>query len=464
MKAIEVKIHNFRSICDATITLSDYNLLVGVNNSGKSTVLDAIRVFYGDGIKFSESTDFPKFGASDNESWVEIEFKPSPEEIDQLKDEYRSDSNTFRVRNYFRSDDSSNSGPYAYIDGKLSTDRFYGFRNVGQAKFGQIIYIPAVSKADDHTKLSGPSALRDLVSSVLSNVLQTSSAYQKLEQSFVTFEGNLKTEMTPDGLSLEVLENDISDELSEWGAGFRLTVNPVGVNDVVKALIGHEIFDVALNESQALSSYGQGFQRSVIYTLIRLAAHYTSRQPAKQKKDFSPEMVWILFEEPEAFLHPTQISALAHALKKLTVTGSTQVLLSTHSPQFASHNVRDLPAICRLHREDRVSTGFQITKSALKAIINDNQLDAHAWRNAGITVHEDDLTVDMESVKYALWLDPRRCGAFFAERVLLVEGPTETALLTYLHDLGKLPQCKGTFFLDTIGKYKVQYASIHETI
>ena len=120
MKAVEITIHNFRSICDASITLAEYGILVGVNNAGKTTVIDAIRAFYGKGVKFDKNRDFPHKGAEDNESWIEIEFKPSAEEIDTLKDEYRSENHTFRVRNYLFSDQKDKegkerSGPYAYL-------------------------------------------------------------------------------------------------------------------------------------------------------------------------------------------------------------------------------------------------------------------------------------------------------------------------------------------------------------
>lgn len=309
MKAIEVKIHNFRSICDASIAIADCGILVGVNNAGKTTVIDAIRAFYGKGVKFDKTRDFPHMGATDEESWVEIEFKPSAEEFANLKDEYKSADQTFRVRNYFLSaqkdkENKNLSGPYAYVGGQLSDERFYGFKNVGQGKFGDVIYIPAVSKVDEHTKLTGPSALRDLLNSVLSKVMEQSPAYQALNASFSQFEGAIKTETTDDGHSIQGIETDISNELAGWGAGFKLNINPVGIDEVIKGLVSHEIVDGGLGKTQPISSYGQGFQRSLIYTLIRIAAKYGTKKPAAKKKDFVPELTWILFEEPEAFLHP----------------------------------------------------------------------------------------------------------------------------------------------------------------
>ncbi|NJO18840.1 MAG: ATP-binding protein [Spirulinaceae cyanobacterium RM2_2_10] len=360
MKAVELKIHNFRSICDATITLSNFNLLVGVNNAGKSTIIDALRAFYGKGVKFDQQKDFPCKGAQDQESWVEIEFKPSNEELEQLKDEYKSSNGTFRVRNYFYSTGASKkAGLYAYVNGELSEERFYGFKNVGQGEFGEIIYIPAVSKIDEHTKLTGPSALRDLINATLSKVVEKSDAYQELHSSFSNFENTVKLEETDEGYSLQSIESDISDEIAEWGAQFKLSVSPVGIDNIIKNLIQHELFDESLGSKQEISSYGQGFQRSIIYALIKVAAKYTTKKITAARKEFSPDLTWILFEEPEAFLHPTQISVLSKSLRQLSEGGSNQVLLSTHNPLFATHNIQDLPSFCRLHRENHQSRVFK---------------------------------------------------------------------------------------------------------
>jgi len=46
MKIRELKIKNFRSIYDLTLNLSDLTILIGRNNSGKSSILDAIRIVF----------------------------------------------------------------------------------------------------------------------------------------------------------------------------------------------------------------------------------------------------------------------------------------------------------------------------------------------------------------------------------------------------------------------------------
>ncbi|RUA22272.1 hypothetical protein DSL92_06790 [Billgrantia gudaonensis] len=107
------------------------------------------------------------------------------------------------------------SGPYAYVNGMLSEEQFYGFKNVGQGKFGEIIYIPAVSKVDEHTKPTGPSALRELVNAVLSKVMEESGAYQELNDSFPQFEVQLRLKRLVRVIRLSI-EADITNELSDW--------------------------------------------------------------------------------------------------------------------------------------------------------------------------------------------------------------------------------------------------------
>lgn len=462
MKAVEIKIHNFRSICDATITLNEYGVLVGVNNAGKTTTIDAIRAFYGKK-KFDKEQDFPIKEATDNESWVEIEFKPTDDEYSLLKPDYKTSNNTFRVRNFLfsetpDSEGKNKSGPYAYVNGTLSSERFYGFKNVGQGKFGNIIYIPAVSKVDDHTKLTGPSALRDLINSVFSDILEQSPAYKLLSKSFEDFEIAIKTEQTSDEYSIEKIESDISGELKKWGTEFKLNIQPVGIDEIIKGLITHEIIDNTLGASQSIGSYGQGFQRGVIYALICVAAKYTASAAKREKigkKDFSPELTWILFEEPEAFLHATQIGILSSDLRDIARGVSSQVTVSTHNPQFATHDIGDLSSICRLQKENNQTKAFQISKIELDSILTVNQEEMNKWIDANIRIDPDDLEIEMEAIKYSLWLDSHRKIAFFSEKVLLVEGSTETSLLSYMVDKGFLPFLKMVTVIDTIGKYNI---------
>ena len=204
------------------------------------------------------------------------------------------------------------------------------------------------------------------------------------------------------------------------------------------------------------SYFGQGFQRHLIFSLVKLSARYTSSRKASNSKEFSPKLTWILFEEPEAFLHPNQIDVLDISLRQISQDENSQVLITTHSPEFVSKNIEDLPSLVRLCKKGTVTEIGQITESVLQSILSYNQQEIAKWKASGMYVNSDDMSIDMESIKYALWLDPRRCSEFFANKVLLVEGPTESAVIGYLLGIGQIPSpVGGVFILDSIGKFNM---------
>ena len=66
MKIRKIRIHNIRSIRDAEVELTDFSMLVGANNAGKSNFLLALRLFY-ENVKWSQE-DAPKFEGVTDES------------------------------------------------------------------------------------------------------------------------------------------------------------------------------------------------------------------------------------------------------------------------------------------------------------------------------------------------------------------------------------------------------------
>lgn len=333
MQLIKITIHNFRSIATGTFNVGDYSLLIGANNSGKSNIMDALRIFYEKGIKFEESRDFPKFETDDDESWIEIEYILDNDEYKNLKEEYKQPNNSLKVRKYFLTNQKDSKGKhklgiYAYIQNSISDEHFYGAKNVQQGKLGEIIYIPAVSKLDEHTKLSGPSALRELLNDIVKKLVKSSVAFKNLTGQFETFTAEFKTEETDDNKSLSGLETEINAYIQDWEVEFELDISPVNEVDIIKNLVSYKIIDSVLDERFEAGQFGQGFQRHLIFTLIQMSAKYQTTAHPSDKKEFSPNMTLLLFEEPEAFLHPTQQSILCHSLKGIATQEGNQVLLS----------------------------------------------------------------------------------------------------------------------------------------
>jgi len=476
LKIESINIHNFRSIKDCSLNVYDYSVLVGANNAGKTNLLTVLRVFYEDGIHFNEKTDFPKFQTDDNESWIEIEFQLTEEEFNSLKDEYKNPGNILRVRKYLKSDmkeraKSGESNIYGYENGVLSETLFYGARNISQAKLGNVIYIPEVATTDEALKLSGPSPLRNMINFVAKKVVKRSDSFQNLGQAFEEFNQKFREEQSKEGFSLRSLVEDVNNSLKEWAVKFDVNINPLKPEGIVKNLVSSNIVDNILDKEVDIKNLGQGLQRHIIYTLLRLSSTYVEKKIYK-KKEFSPELTLVLFEEPEAFLHPCQQEYLNRSLHVLSSEECQQVIVSTHSPFFVSRNIEQLTSLIRLKRDSGVTRVFQLCEGTKQQIIQQNselgqylknKLDdpslnetvkAEIRRRLGGT---DDITrMEEESIRYLLWLDATRCTAFFADIVLICEGATEKTFIDYLienkwEDLRERRAC----ILDAMGKYNI---------
>ena len=466
MKLNNVVIHNFRGIIDQTITFENYALLVGANNSGKSTVIDAIRSFYEkDGFKYKEENDFPFSKNTDNESWVELHLNLTEDENNSIADEYKITAKALRVRKYFKTTSKLRDGKTAVgsilgynKEGVISDNPFYGAKNVQSGKFGDLIYIPTVSKVDEFTKLSGPSALRDLITNIMANVVEKSEVYQNLTQSVQLFAEGVKTIENEDKRSLSNFESDLNAMLSSWQTKFKLKFSSPSTSEIIKSMLGWEIKDDYHDRSQNIEYFGSGFQRHFIYSLIQLGAKYIPSKSPKKAKDFAPSFNLILFEEPEAFLHPSQQEELANNLITLGETQDWQVISSTHSSHFVSQNAGNIPSIIHMSRTEGIVHSFQIKKEDWKKIIDSNQimgLTDGKYPNLKKKMQVDDMKPEMEAIKYFLWLNPDRASMFFSSAVLLVEGPSETALIHKLTNEGKLKLPVGTHVLDCLGKYNI---------
>lgn len=467
MRLNHISIHNFRGITNASMDFYPYTLIVGGNNTGKTTVIDCIRAFYEkDGFKFNKERDFPSIkGTEDQESWIELSFQLNNTENESLAEIYKTKNRLLTVRKYFQTNIKLHDGKTAAgsilsyrNDGTLSDEPFYGAKNVQSGKFGDLIYIPAISKVDEHTKLSGPSALRDLISNIMEDVVEGSDPYEILNQSVKDFSEKVCEIQNEEKRSLSDFENDFNDLLAKWETSVSLSFSTPSPSEIIKSMLQFTISDDYCEKPQKIEFFGSGFQRYFIYSLIRLGASYVSRKVSKKGKDFVPSLNLVLFEEPEAFLHPPQQDELTRNLIKVSENNDWQIICSTHSANFVSKNVDRIPAIIKTRRDNGSVRIFQISKSNWNSIVDANQTInkiVKKYPELAKRMEDEDYKPEMEVVKYFLWLNPYRAGIFFSDNVLLVEGPSEMALINRLLDEGKIKTSNEVYVMDCLGKYNI---------
>jgi predicted ATP-dependent endonuclease of OLD family len=136
-----------------------------------------------------------------------------------------------------------------------------------------------------------------------------------------------------------------------------------------------------------------------------------------------------------------------------------QVVCTTHSSHFVSRNADSIPAVVRVMRTGGKVESFQISDADWSAIVTANKaIEAIVAKYPKMQekLHADDVRPEMEAVKHFLWLNSDRSGIFFANHALLVEGPTEVALINKLIDDGKIKGADcGLQVLDCLGKYNI---------
>ena len=436
MQASQISIHNFRSIADASFSLGQYSVLHGENNAGKTNIMRALRIFYDD-LKFNDESDSPKFETDDSESWIEINFLTSGSEQTSLPDKYKNSDNTLRLRRYLRSEDkklvkSSQSNTRAvYPSGELADEMFFGAKNVSLAKAGRLIYIPELSRVDESLKMSGPSALRSLVSFVLDRIAKTSNSFTEFGQAIEDFGVGLRSE-GDDSFSITKLEQDINEEISGWGVNFKFIINQLQPQEIVKSLVSHSFRDGFLGDEEInIDAFGQGMQRQLVYALIKLTSQYVDDKESPTQKKFSPESTLVLFEEPEAFLHPSQQEIMNASLRTLSKSGGNQqILITTHSPVFISKNIDRLTELIKVSKTQGHSKLFQMNGEALDNLFDQNtgllkimelesenpkltEADRNTIRREFLREgRETQEILESEALKYFLWVDSDRAAYF----------------------------------------------------
>jgi len=475
----EVIIHNFRSIKDANIKLKNYSLLVGENNAGKTNIITAIRIFFNDNIQFEEERDFPKFHVDDDqESWIEIHFKTTDEEQNELKENYRTDNNILKVRRYLKSDNyvkSNQSNIYGYENCKLSKEQFYitkGSKN----KLGNITYIPPVSTSDETFKLSGPSPFRNIVNFVFNGAILNSPSFKLLNESIDEFNKNVMGKPAEnDGTSLNDIKKDMDENIKSWGVEFGMEINELQPQEIVKSLFSYHLTEKTLEKNVDINSVGDGLQRYLIYNLIKLSSKYVKKTDKGNNNIFN-NFNLLLFEEPELFLHLSQQIELNNSLAKLA-DDNNQILISTHSPVFVSKNIADLPSLVSVKKNIETKT-FQLDSNDVDKLFDDNSSffkkcyniynDPEASKNLKDAIKRHNLIntknpnklnyddkLSEESLKYMLWIDSERASSLFAKHVIICEGPTEKIAFNYLIDTLSCFPCKDVYILDAMGKYNI---------
>lgn len=371
MKLESVRVRNFRGYADATIRVDDLTALVGRNDAGKSTVLEALAIFFESNGAKIEAADLNKFGMGET---IEIRctFGDLPEGlvIDEaapttLADEYLlNPAGKLEIAKRWK------------IGGRITTEIFAHALHPSAKGIDDLLglKIDLLKKRVDEQNLAVEDkrrspllrkALRDAVADKKLAPMDISlddgdgkKVWDKLERElplYVLFKADRSTSdedaeaQDPMKLAVRDALRAVEADLERIEAKVRASVEEVATRTVAElkkidaglaALLVPEfktdrkwdgLFKLSLmgDKEIPLNKRGSGVKRLVL--LGFLLGEIERRREAEARSS-----VIVAVEEPETALHPKQQALLVESLRRLSEAPDTQVLLTTHSPALSA--------------------------------------------------------------------------------------------------------------------------------
>lgn len=456
----KVYVRNFRKFNENGTTFNfkkGINVLIGENNGGKSSIIDALRLAlsagqYRKGL-YVNTSDFHinEFGERSNEINIDIYFEElSPDQgtaFYYLTDGADASKAELHIKYSIHKDSKGNEKVRDYVYG--------GKRNilVDKEVFDNInlIFMAALRDVENDLKPSRNSQL----ASLLYTFAPEKSDKERITSSFIKANEEVRSDEAITAVEATINENlnliekeELNQQISvnllsptfESIAGtldllYELQTNYIKIskNELKKLREDYDISDIP---ADCISEIDEEFMKvnmvklSKDPELVKLYDELITRKQKNnialkqnglgynnllsmaatlgdlKKKPSNEEISIFLVEEPEAHLHPQLLDLLFNFFKESDVANKIQIFMTSHSPTLIS-----------------------------KADINSLNIIYEQESNVYCSsLSEMDLTEeDKEDLKR--YLDVTKSQLFFAKRVLFVEGISEAMLFSEFANL-----------------------------
>lgn len=473
MKIKELVIDNYRSVKHAKLPFSNFSCIIGQNNAGKSTILLALSLFYsGSKLKSEDfyNSDHPTRIQVTYENVTETDLMRIPEEHRIRISEILVEQTLKLVRIYdpngsskllcrrlvpsdqrFQEDFKGRTGAelkrfiadtypdYATLFDSVTTqkaarevlesiiDRMKtedfeetdsdlptGIQNSVIPLLPEPIYIPAVKDISDDVKMKESATMGKLVG-ILMRQIERAPEFQEIKQSFSRLNEMLNRVTGPSGDSVDtrieqvrtmegLIEKYIRENFPR--IEIELQIPPPELKQVFSS--AQILVDDGVKNG--IDVKGDGLKRSVTFALIRSYVEMRRLNRIDEaESDSSVPVVepsyLFLFEEPELYLHPSAQTVLFEALERLA--GDHQVITTTHSPLFFSPTA---------------------TGTFIKVIKRHDEEDKPFANTMALNLQTDMSAKDA----FQVICYENNNAAFFAERVVLVEGDSDVIYFKHI--------------------------------
>jgi putative ATP-dependent endonuclease of OLD family len=332
-------VSNFRSITTAKkVPLSNYSVLVGANNEGKSNILHALAIamealenfkhylrrdsagrlirvspsFLSRRTSYNWTQDFPiskqKTSKPDSCSEVILEFQLSNNEVAEFLNEVGSKLNgTLPIQIKFLKDEFDISIPKQGPGAAALTKKANSVVDFVSRRIN-FDYIPAIRTSENAERV-----ISELVGKELSK-LEVEPGYKEALQKIIDLQEPV----------LKALSNSIQSTVANFlpsVKGVEVTMPSETRRGALRRGVTIEIDD---GNRTPLERKGDGVKSLVALALMRHASTLSS----------SSGSTIVAIEEPEAHLHPRAIHELRDVLASLSE--KSQIIITSHSPLFVN--------------------------------------------------------------------------------------------------------------------------------
>ena len=474
MKIRKIEIKHYRSLDDVTIHAGNVLALIGRNNSGKSNVIKALELFFEGSIRLVDKECFHDHSTEGPieifvtfeqlSDWETEQFKPwlyadrliigkqvvcsstgeytinnlaltEVPEVEWLQEDaingdkisqWWEDKDKLKVNGLDFSAELGASKPGVgkwkeiareFLDLHHDTipmkeellENPKGYPGVLKGTLPDFIYIPAVRDVLEELKVTKTNPFGQLVNSVLEKISgeqkdAISQQLREIEKRLNRGEGERIKEIK----EIEDRLNKLMSELMDCDIEIEMTMPQL-----------REVFGAAKIYADdgvrtTIETKGHGMQRSMILTILRAYAEFAHAQETGGETNRRSTIFAI--EEPELYLHPQSQRTLM-AVFQVIGKGVDQVVYSTHSSLFI--DISQFDQICIMRREKR-NGGYE---SYATQLLMQTMLDDLKARK-GIDGTEQGIRE-----LYSHAFNPIINEGFFADKIVIVEGPSEQCAL-----------------------------------
>jgi putative ATP-dependent endonuclease of OLD family len=359
-----VRISGFRAIKNLEVFLSRTTVLIGTNNSGKTSLIKALQLSLGDYSRYISDEDF-FIGTDDkrvNEINVDVKFVPTNSSGERITnfdnawtiefgDKIRAgaDNKQFLA---FRTRIKPNEIKGGFECSRFVLQTWSGFNawldekpnNKIDRKIHSIPFVSIEAQRDIHNELQSKSSFSG---KILSDVEYQRDDIIEIEK-LIDDLNSIATEKSEALKSFKAHLGQLTQSFKEAG-NVEITPFPKKIRDLSKYFSVH----FGDNDSGVFSMEYHGMGTRSWASILSAKAFIESTSD-KHKKELEPFFPILAVEEPEAHLHPNAQKTLYQQLSDT----HGQVIVSTHSPYFAA--VADIKNIRSFRKSKAGITVMQV--------------------------------------------------------------------------------------------------------